>query len=263
MLEFKKKSGTNYLYAISKKVTYTLHRNRMDQKYYVRRTEARRPTYDSFRHSKLTFSYEEAARFAQTLDDGGYDWQADLDRFESEARRAKAEQNRQHENEMEQFVQALLDKGMTVQEFLCLYEMIENMSSEVVSRLQKSADTSICSSGHGRGLRARFLSLRPAVSATVEECNIVMGYLEGQGYSLAVDLVSGTLYRLDMERIGRTGNLLAPPILYTMEEAVEFALDMNEDLLEHEEDEGKAAVLERDGDMLRKLLQRMGAENKN
>lgn len=39
------------------------------------------------------------------------------------------------------------------------------------------------------------------------------------------------------------------------------ALDMNEALLEQEEDEGKAAVLERDGDLLRKLLQRMNAEN--
>ena len=234
MLEFKKKRGTNYLYAISKKVTYTLHRDRMDQKYYVRRTEADRPTYDSFCHSKLTFSYEEAVRFAQTLDEGGYDWQADVDRFEREKAQAKAERDQQNEDEKEQFVQALLNKGLTVQEFLRLYEVFEDMSSELMNRVYQSADAPCCPSGQGRGLRARFLSLRPAVSATVEECNIVMGYLEGQGYSLAADLVSGTLYRLDMERIGRTGNLLAPPILYTMEEAVTFALNMNEDLLEHE-----------------------------
>lgn len=262
MLEFKKKRGTNYLYAISKKVTYTLHRNRMDQKYYVRRAEADRPTYDSFRHSKLTFSYEEAVRFAQTLEDGGYDWQADVDRLEREKAQAKAEQDRQNEDKKEQFVQALLNKGLTVQEFLRLYEVFEDMSSEVINRVYQSADAPCCPSGQGRGLRARFLSLRPAVSATMEECNIVMGYLEGHGYALAADLVSGTLYRLDIERISRTGNLLTPPVLYTLEEAVEFALDMNEVLLEQEETEGKAAVLEREGDILRKLLQRMGAENK-
>lgn len=261
MLKFKKKRGADYTYAISKKVTYTLHWNSIGQKYYVRRAEAGRPLYDSSLHSKLTFSYAEAVRFAQTLDDGGYDWQADVDRFKREAVQAKAEQDRQNENQKEQFVQALLDKGLTVHEFIKLHEVFEDMSSEAVSRLYKSADTPDLPGGHGRGLRARILSLRPAVSATVEECSIVMGYLEGQGYSLASDLISGTLYRLDMERIGRTGNLLTPPVLYTIQEAVEFALDMNEGLLEQEEDEGKAAVLERDGDLLRKLLQRMSAEN--
>lgn len=261
MLEFKKKRGENYLYAISKKVTYTLYRHRIGQKYYVRRAEAGRPLYDSSLHSKLTFSYAEAVRFAQTLDDGGYDWQADVDCFKREAVKAKAEQDRQNENEKEQFVQALLDKGLAVQEFLQLHEVFEDMSSEAVSRLYQSAAAPDLPSGNGRGLHAWFLSLRPAVSATIEECNIVMGYLEGQGYSLAADLISGTLYRLDMERISRTGNLLAPPVLCTIEEAVEFALDMNEDILEYEEDEGKTAILERDGDLLRKLLQRMGAEN--
>ena len=104
------------------------------------------------------------------------------------------------------------------------------------------------------------------IAATVKERGvrqpgIVIGYLEGQGCSLASDLASGALYRLDMERIGRTGNLLAPPVPYTMEEAVEFAVDMNEEVLNCEEDKGKAAILKREGDLLRGLLQRMHAEN--
>lgn len=257
MLQFRRSKKISHCsYAVNNKVTYNVCRNNVHEQYIVQRYEAGSPIYDSHLHSGKKFDYQDAIEFAQLLADGGYDWMADIERYRQKVEEDRATSERMAEKKKILFAAKLLSKGISVKEFFELQDEFEVMPSNVIELLRRCANTTT-EYGNGRGLRERFMALRPHVAATAEECAIVMNYIEGHGYGLFADLSSNVLYLMDLERANAAGNIMAPAIIYSLQYAVEFAIDMNEELSGSEADDEKRAILDREGDLLRGLLSRM------
>ena len=88
------------------------------------------------------------------------------------------------------------------------------------------------------------------VHMTSEDAEVVLGYLAGHGYSLAAD-PDGLTYRLDLEVEGSEEEA------YTIENAIYFCYDMNDDFLQEYEDdpdEERKEKLEHDREILDLLL---------
>lgn len=100
-------------------------------------------------------------------------------------------------------------------------------------------------------------ALRQNVSLSEAEAAMLLGYMEGHDYVLLAD-DQGQMVRHDLQM----GNDHSKDDPYTIEDAVCFAAEMNEDILRDTEskwetDEGYLSGLRRDDRMLTALLERL------
>lgn len=90
----------------------------------------------------------------------------------------------------------------------------------------------------------------------VEEANMILGYLEGHEYSLLTDDEGMTVRHDD-----QYGNNHRGDEPYTVQDAIAFCQEMNEELLDdgHPRGEGYLAQLREDRQILDKLMERVVA----
>lgn len=98
------------------------------------------------------------------------------------------------------------------------------------------------------------VALQQGIVLDTEEADVILGYLEGHEYSLMTDGQGATVRHDD-----QYGNNHRGDEPYTVQDAIEFCQEMNEDLLNdsRSQDEEYLSQLRKDGQILDTLLERV------